>query len=406
MGYDSFEVEKKYDAEKRKEDLKSRVNILESEASISTSEKDKIEGLLSIKRDEIERNKQNIDSFNFQSKELEINNELVEKIDTQIQDLNTVQYRLSTEISKLKKSLEAEPVLVDLEKIKELYDEINIYFPNQVIVEYERLLEFNKQVFLERKGILEENLINLQKELDEVHVNLAELHIAKKQNLEILTEKSTFDNFKKWQVDLSKLQSEVLYLEKKLELVDEATKYYNQISDLEKEINESIRAISSQLDLQKHKELRKTFNNIINDVLNTNALLSMKVNKEGNIEFEATIQRPEDQTITEQDYGTSYKKLLCIAFDLALLVEYSNNSYFRFSYHDGALEGLDNRKKIAFIKKARELCASYNLQHIITLIDSDLPRDMNGVIIDFNKDKYILELNDKDDSGRLFEFSF
>ena len=53
-------------------------------------------------------------------------------------------------------------------------------------------------------------------------------------------------------------------------------------------------------------------------------------------------------TNTSQNKGTSYKRLLCVAFDLAVLITYSSKNFFHFVYHDGILEGLDNRKKLNF----------------------------------------------------------
>jgi uncharacterized protein YydD (DUF2326 family) len=40
---------------------------------------------------------------------------------------------------------------------------------------------------------------------------------------------------------------------------------------------------------------------------------------------------------------------ICALFDLALLKVYESAPFFHFVYHDGVLEGLDDRKKIAFL---------------------------------------------------------
>jgi uncharacterized protein YydD (DUF2326 family) len=137
--------------------------------------------------------------------------------------------------------------------------------------------------------------------------------------------------------------------------------------------------------------------------LNTTALISLKQNAQGNVEFKANIQNPNGESITQDDNGASYKKLLCIAFDMALLENYSHESFYRFAFHDGALEALDNRKKIAFLNVSRNICQVHNLQHIITLIDTDAPTDENHQPIHFNKRETVLELNDKDEKGLLFE---
>ena len=95
-----------------------------------------------------------------------------------------------------------------------------------------------------------------------------------------------------------------------------------------------------------------------------------------------------------------------MAFDLALLIHYSQNSFFRFVYHDGIIEGLDNRIKIRLLDKIKSICNNYNIQHIISLIDSDIPTRSDGSLYSFSQDEICLELNDIDDSGKLFLQSF
>jgi uncharacterized protein YydD (DUF2326 family) len=64
-----------------------------------------------------------------------------------------------------------------------------------------------------------------------------------------------------------------------------------------------------------------------------------------------------------------------------------NKSFFRFVYHDGILEGLDNRKKINFINLTRALCKEFNIQYILTLIEDDSPKAIKGEKISFTKEE-------------------
>ncbi len=52
---------------------------------------------------------------------------------------------------------------------------------------------------------------------------------------------------------------------------------------------------------------------------------------------------------TEEDRGTSFRPLLCIAFDLAVLISYAREPFFHFVYHDGGLERLQNKLMLAFL---------------------------------------------------------
>ena len=68
------------------------------------------------------------------------------------------------------------------------------------------------------------------------------------------------------------------------------------------------------------------------------------------------IQDEKSLHATSEGKGTSYKKLLCAAFDIAVLKSFATESFYRFVYHDGILEGLDNRKKVQFLKVVRASC--------------------------------------------------
>ena len=95
---------------------------------------------------------------------------------------------------------------------------------------------------------------------------------------------------------------------------------------------------------------------------------------------------------------------MCAAFDLSVLAAYSNKSFFRFVYHDGILEGIDNRKKKLFIETVRHYCQTYNIQYIFSSIEDDL---IGGDLLkQFTDKEKCLVLSDEDDSGRLFGFSY
>ena len=121
------------------------------------------------------------------------------------------------------------------------------------------------------------------------------------------------------------------------------------------------------------------------------------------MEFCTDVAPNEDAEATAEGYGDTYKKILCAAFDLAVIATYSNCSYFKFVYHDGILEGLDNRKKELYIQVIRQYCSQYRLQYIFSTIEDDVPESIHD---QFTPEERCLELNDSDDTGKLFGFSF
>lgn len=406
FGFNGAVIRQKYDWEDEKKELEKKIETLQQEADINIEERDKIAGLLDIKTDDKKKIEEKIDKFNFYENDKAINKELVEDIDSRIQLLNTKRYSLSFEIKKIESSLSANQDTINLNKLKSLYKDVEMYFPDKLVHDYEMLLDFRKTITEERNKVLHENLKKIKKEFAILDKELKELEVQKEGLLAYLTEKDSYLKFKETQKQLAKIEADIIRLKDKLEAIDRTSLFVRDIETKQSDIDDKIKEIHVLISEQKHSEIRKIFNSIIKEILSTNALLSLKQNQHGNVEFEANIQNPMDLTITEEDYGNTYRKLLCIAFDLSILIHYANKSFYRFVYHDGALEALDDRKKIKFLSLIRRMCSKYDLQYILTLIDSDLPKDENGNIIEFPDNEVCLRLHDRDDSGKLFKKSF
>ncbi len=406
LGFNGTVIFEKYVLEDEKKDLINKLETLKQEADINIEERDKVEGLLDIKTEDKNSIEENIDKFNFYEKDKAINKELVEDIDSRVQTLNTKRYALSFEIKKIESSLSVKQDSININKLKALYEDVQIYFPDKLVHDYEMLLEFNKSITEERNNVLKEYLIKIKKEFDVLDKELKEYEAQKEGILSYLTEKDSYFKFKEMQKQLAKMEADIIRLKDKLDAIDRTSVFAKGIETKEKNITDKVKEIKALISEQKHSEIRKIFNSIIKEVLNTNALISLKQNKEGNVEFEANIQHPLNLAITAEDAGMTYKKLLCMAFDLSILIYCANRSFYRFVYHDGALEALDDRKKIKFLKFIRQICNDYKLQYILTLIDSDLPKDENENILYFPDDEVCLRLHDKDDSGKLFKKSF
>jgi uncharacterized protein YydD (DUF2326 family) len=138
-------------------------------------------------------------------------------------------------------------------------------------------------------------------------------------------------------------------------------------------------------------------------VLDLTGEFYLVINQNGNVEFKVETKLPGSRSgASSQSEGTSYKKVLCALFDLAILRTYFNESFYHFVYHDGILEGLDVRKRRLVLQVLRETAGKYGIQCIISVIDSDLPRTADDEKIPFPQNEIILELSDSGPSGRLF----
>ena len=405
LGFDGSLVEKKLKCDDEIVAKKSEISTLQKQASIDIAERDKIIGLIEIKTEEKARTEGEIDKFNFYNQDATVTRELIDSIDTQIQSLNSERYRLGYEIKKINSSLEQTSATVRLDKLKELYKEVELFFPDSLTKQYEDLERFTDAISSERRQYLEENLSLLKKEYTILNDKIKIKEQERSDKISILTEVDVYDKFKVYQKELASLEAELSLLQEKLRLIDSSSTIRARIEKLKDERKEYIDKIREAIDGRAHAEISKIFNQIVTEVTDTNAIISIKQNSDANIEFEADYQTTSHVTTSEAD-GTSYKKLLCVAFDIALLVSYSSHSFYRFVYHDGVLEGLDDRVKQRLIMVTQRICSEYGLQYILSLIDSDIPKNVDELNQEFPMDSVCLNLNDLDNSGKLFMRSF
>ncbi len=386
-----------YDKSKiKKEKLKNKLG------SFSDSI-DKLEGLILIKEEQAESIKLQLEDFNFEIEDSTINKQLVEEIDNEISSLNKSKYYLSSSLEKLNSSLEKHNVIFNLKEAEQILYEAGVLFEGQVKRSYDELIAFNKEITEERKKYLEEEFRDVQSELEEINSELKLLNKKRSEAMFFLKDAKTLEKYRSLSSGLVKIEAEIINLRNR---EDELTAYNEAVesfecykSELEKNksaILESIKATRTKD--STYSKIKLNFNHIVKSMLDKDALISVEQNGEGNLDFKADILNSKGLETSESD-GKTYKKLLCMAFDIAINQVYINSKYTHFIYHDGFLETLDNRKKEQFVEIIREL-SSDGLQYIATLIDSELPNSHDNL---FTDDEIILKLHDDGVDGRLFK---
>ena len=404
LGFDDSMLHEKYEIDKLIDTTEEYKSKYEKSLSTKAEEYDKLKGAIEIKQIELKEAYEKIDKFNFYEKEININKELVEQVEAESSVLNNQLYNIRYEIEKIQEALDTK-VNFDLDEVKQIFEEAQIHFPDKLAKSYDNLLRFNESLSSERNKRLKERLRDLKQGLDSGGDKLRELNSTREDLLRILRGEDTFDKFKLLQKSLVRQEADLVRLQSQLETLDSVAILQREIEGYENKKKELVNGINDQVKAgtSLYSDIRNDFNKIIKEVLSNSALLSIKINTSGNLEFSAYIVHDEKtMEVTSEGRGTTYKKLLCAAFDLAVLKNYSKISFFRFVYHDGILEGLDNRKKNNFLRLAHQYCDSYGLQYILTVITADLPRDENDKVIEFKKEEIIRELNDEGQEGRLF----
>ena len=171
LGFDGSLIKQKLECDERIEAKKKEINILQHQASVNIAEKDKILGLIDIRTEEKKKVEEEIDRFNFYTKDSGVTKELIDSIDSQLQSLNAERYKLGYEIRKIESSLEQVSTVVRLDKLKELYTEVGIFFPETLSKKYDELERFTQAISSEREKYLRENLIIPRKFLRQLNLS-------------------------------------------------------------------------------------------------------------------------------------------------------------------------------------------------------------------------------------------
>jgi len=405
LGFDGSLLTEKYTIDEEIENQKSFISKIKKQFAVDIEEVDKIKGAIDLKGFEQKELQEQIDNFNFYQRERSLNKELVEEVESQISDLNSAEYNLEFELDKATHSL-SQNISFDINQLKNIYEEANIFFPDKLVKDYKELEEFNKQITKERNKYLEEKILGLTKKLKTLRAELQKFDERRNHILSVLKDKDSFRKFKTYQIDLTKVEGELARLNEKLTSIDRIA----LLNETTKKLNEQLETLKDKIQLQIRQndnkiypEIKRIFFNIFKYIFNVPAIIFIKQNGQGNVDFEVDVTKDNEVDATAEGKGNTYQKLLCISFDLSVLIAYYKNSFYRFVYHDGALEGLDNRKKTNFIKLIKDYCIRFNIQYIFTAIEDDIPVDM---LKTFTQKEICLILNDSGDEGKLFEKSF
>lgn len=411
LGFKGELLIRKYENDLQRDRIASFVESLKKEYSIRIEDRDDIVAqmkLVEINSIEVEKE---IDAFNFYEQDKELVKKGIDEIETKISDLNTDSYNLNYEIDRLNKSIDNK-FAFNLEKVKKVFEEASVYFPESLQNDYNALISFNNKLTVERNKLLSKTLIEKKQELLEVNSKLQELNNQKEKLLSYLSDTDTFRKFKYYQKELVKIEGQLIALKEKLKNIDLIIEKEKESSELLKQIEstiEEIRTIHQQTENnQRYSDIRAKFSSFYKKIMDEDARIFWKINTNNNVDFippkvhsKGLIKKE-----TAKDEGNTYKKILCVAFDLAILCSYNHESYFRFVYHDDVLSQQDNGIKNRFLELLKDILTRYDLQYILSVIKSDLPFDEEEKFQYFPEENIILKLHDRDQSGTLFGFEF
>lgn len=403
LGFDGRLAKKRYQITNQINELKRKIkdqNIPNEKKVLE--ELSKVDGRLLLRNNELAKLIEFVEGFNFREIDNQAIERLVSDIDNQIAYLNMREYSIKNSINHIEQSFLNNEIKFNPIEVKELFDEVNILFPEQIQKDFEQLIAFNQAITQERNFYLEKELEDNRIELKNIQNKLSTLNIQRAKQLEFLQESELVVKFRESNQQISMIQAEIFDLQKQKDSIQKVLDLQKQkrdlilsLNDIHNKMEENVANINNNNE-SIFSKIRIYFNDIIHQVLNKNGELVVSLNEDSNFEFKAEYQ--EYGQHTNESQGNTYRKLLCIAFDLAIARVYLDKNFPKFIYIDGVFDGLDERKKDLLLQVLREYSA-LGIQIIATTINSET----HGLTVSISEQEIILTLHDDGQDGRLFK---
>jgi len=407
FGFKEGPVVRKYELDDAISKLREKQAEQQSEVQFKEDELPKLTAELAVLQQQVEELEGLVDAFRFDAEERRIMQELVEDVEQQVATLNQQIYDMRYDLRQIDNSLEHKDKF-DLKAIETIFKEAQLYFPGQLKKQYEDLVGFKRRITQERHTALRRRRKELLQSLAEAEARRMALDLQREQQLRILRSTDTFEKFKSLQKDLARQRAQLVYLEAQRNKLENVAETARQVREAERERGRIVDEIKTMIARPTaiYERFTRVFNEYCQRVLNHEGMFFFFVNSNNNLDYKISLGLAGHSGVaSSQGDGTSYKKLICALFDLAILKVYEDTPFFHFVYHDGMLEALDNRKKLAFLNVVREQVSARKTQYIMTVISSDLPRNEHGRIIKFPNDEIVVRLHDGGIGGRLFKMA-
>ena len=391
LGINGEKIKRKYVLDNEIEAIKRELTFKESELG-SYRTKEAIEEEINVYSKQSIEKEQRYKEFDFYLEEKGISKELINKIETEISILNEERNSLNREIDYINKSLENE-IAIDITDIDGLFNEMNVLFPNDLKVNYENVISFNKQIIEERLQVFKENKIEYLTQIDNIENELLSLNTKRKDILYVLRNTDTMDKFKELEKEVINLKTKIEVLKNKLVIFEDIEKNKEElekkVEELKKVIKENKKLISSDFILNIKNNLIK-YGKI---VFGKEIAFSIGFNTSDNIDFDIKVENNKLGFDNSLENGHTIKKLLCFIFSASIVEAHKNNNFFKFIAFDSPFDGDKNTYQEGIYKAIKEL-SLHGIQVIITSVIDVINNEENLLEI---QDKYLIRHLSEDD---------
>ncbi len=335
-------------------------------------------------------------------------NELKERANSLTEDLNNIRneiYRLQRNVAiKEANLLTSENISIDLEEIKNIYDEAKVFFEDKVLKRLNEAQNFHNQLAKSRKNRISAEIDEIRQRLNELERNRDIIGDQRDQLLKDLKNSGALE-------ERDVLKDRILTLEKEkkdLEIYSVTLENFQKdkanidykIAEIKKDTIKYIEDNRIKFDAIENK-----FRDIVKKFYNNNGG-SLKITMTQNAKnlFNIDVEIPKDGSLSIGNVKT-------FCYDVLLYT--LNPHILGFLAHDGELfSEMDKRQKATIFKIILDKVKSGNLQYFVNIGDTsfnEILNDDTGILSDedkkFIESKVILQISE-DQNTWLFGQKF
>lgn len=400
VGIDETLVRKKHDIEKELETLSDEIKSLENNSNFSLADIEVVKETILVLNEELAVKEELYKNFDFYLKEHHINKELVSEVETGISKLNKERYSLDKKSQLIEKSLIREQE-IDIEKVRKLFDEVNVNLSNMLIKSYEDVIEFNSKITKDREQYLQEENKQIQLRLSEIDSTLISENERRKKLLSVLTDTDTFSKFKAIEREIVEIKTKISLAEEKYRQLREykcklrRVKIYIQRKErLISKLDHSLKSPSDTL-----VAVKRTFKKLSKLVFNTEAIFTITLNSNDNLVFNTKVIDTKVVLENSKEEGEAFSRMFCFIFDVTIALIYREQNFFHFIAHDGLFDNLGSEYKKG-IEKVLNLLVQDDIQYIFTSIEDEID---DSEFLTLCKSEYLIRELADTERQRLFK---
>jgi len=356
---------------------------------------DLIEGEITNKREEV-KSATVVDGYRQYAEEA---NDLTILI-RNLNEANLADLALRDEINEALEEV-SDAITTDLES---LYNEVGIYFSDNVNKRFDQVRNFHGKVASNRQAHLGRERQNADVRLKERRNDINALQSRLNERTEILQTGIAIERLTLLQSELARLETERTELNKQIPKLRNVSEDQKR---LKREIEDLVELISN--DVQERNEARKlavtTFGEVSEFLYDQPGRLSIgRSPRDSGLVIETDI-------IAKKSGGKNHMQIFCFDWTLAQVAVHFDR-FPGFLIHDSHIfDGVDGRQIGLALKYASKRCGDLGIQYIVAMNSDDLQKIANEEKIGgeeiFDPNPYIIEprLTDQDDGG-LFGIRF